>query len=417
MKFSHCEKTVRILDILYIAIVAAILLQPAMLMKLKPGVHVDNRPAAKFPILPPNNISDFPRQFEMWFNDRAAGRKNYGRIGNFLLFRLFRESPSTQIILGRDGFLFFASHHGGKENRNSLVWNLFNFKSHQVEKAANDFIALFPELERSPAKVIFINVPTKHLLYFDKMPAYITDSVSEPRRYWATEVTKEIIRHRPDAARYFADLRSEAERAASTIQLIPIRNFHWIPGPYTHLASNVIARHLRLTDKGYIPKFHDYRLIKDNRSDLEHFIYRGLRSPALATSDEDFSRIGITKIQGLEKSMQNVIPGAKALNTVAECAFNPSAKGGKMLLVGDSFTRPLCQDMARYCKEVVSIEYTALLRYIPKSHAIEMMQQLVARWHPEYIVVVSHYQATAWTRDVIDMQSLAGKIPVPRSIK
>ena len=380
--------SLKVWNIVYIAIVAAILIFPTILVKLRPGLHVDNRVAAEFPALSIDNISDFPRQFESWFNDRIGGRDVFLAMGNYLIFQIFHESPGKQVLVGRDGFLFLASHHDGKDNFNSLIWSYFKFDQDRVKESANDFISLLSELEKSPIHVLFFSVPTKHLLYFDKMPSFIADEIPDSRRVWTTEVINEIIRLRPDAARFLVDIRPEAERVSSNVQLIPPGNFHWVPGPYTHLAANIIARKFGVASEIYVPKSDDYRLIKDKYSDLKQFIYPWLRTPALMTLNDDFSRMGIV---------------TAASNAVEVCTFNPSAKGGRILLIGDSFTLPLGQDMARYFREVISIEHTEVERREGKSIAEKAMRQLIAAWNPEYIVVISHFDACAWGRTVAAM--------------
>jgi len=410
MKDLFARRAGLIINIIYITTVAAILAAPSIGVKLEPDLFVDYRAAAKFPELSVKKIPAFPRRFEAWFNDRFCGRSNYIAMGNLLILRLFRESPNEQVILGSDGFFFLANHQGNK--RNSLIWRYFKFGRRQVEANATAFISRLPILKRTPKKVLFMSVPTKHLLYFDKFPPYVKNEVPDPGRFFPTEVMREIIRRRPDAACFFTDLRSDAERIAPTVQLIPPANFHWLPGPYTRLAADVAARRLGLTGEVYVPKREEYRSLKI-KSDLSHLVYRKLETDALLTPDAVFAEAGITTVPGAAKIvMPGVAVRSPVMATHSHYTFNSKLPSGRLLLIGDSFTNPLRLDMARYCREVVSVEYSALFNYDPVS-AQEDLRQLIARWRPEYIVAISHFDVSLWGDFVADGLPPDDKKPRP----
>ena len=128
-----------LLNIVYLVILAVILLSPAILLNWKKDLHVDNRPAGKFPDLSGKRSAGIPHQFQCWFGDRFGGRKTYISLGNMLLYRIFHESPGEQIVVGSDGFIFFASHIAGIEQKNSLIRQLFNFHQRQVDNEAANF--------------------------------------------------------------------------------------------------------------------------------------------------------------------------------------------------------------------------------------------------------------------------------------
>ena len=114
----------RILNIIYMMVLAVILLFPVFLLNFKKDLKIDNRPAEKFPDLTWRNPTDIPRQFERWFGDRFGGRKNFISLGNMLLCKVFHESPNEHIAVGSDGFIFLASHNAGIENKNSLIMSI-----------------------------------------------------------------------------------------------------------------------------------------------------------------------------------------------------------------------------------------------------------------------------------------------------
>jgi hypothetical protein len=123
-----------------------------------------------------------------------------------------------------------------------------------------------------------------------------------------------------------------------------------------------------------------------------------LKSPALITADDDFEAMGIRTSRGLPAALQEKISLSPDMNSMVCYSSNPAAPGGRILVFGDSFTNPLCRDMARYFREVVSVEYSALCR-IDQREAPDRLKQLTAAYIPEYIVVVDHTSATSWAEE------------------
>lgn len=385
----------RLMNIAYLAAVSGILLFPSLGLDLKQGLIVDNRQAERFPVWSTDGFTGIPRQFELWFGDRFGGRRNCISWGNWILYHVFQESPNEQILIGRDGFLFFASHAGGKENRNSLVKQLFLYSNQQVASETMGFARHLDIFSKSQTHLLFMNVPTKHFLYYDHMPDSILKDLSGPDRLFSAVVEQEIARQYPEeATRFFIGLRSEAAKAASSIYLIPPKNFHWIPGPYTHLAANLTAEHFDITKQRDALKPGDYRTV-NVKSDLRHFMYRWLKTPALITDNDDFENMGIHMTRGIAPRLLNKVSLSADMNEMTCYSNNPMAPGGRMLVFGDSFANPLCQDMARYFQEVISVEYTAFCRLDPV-HALDCLKQISDAYAPEYIVIVGHVSAITW---------------------
>ena len=213
---------------------------------------------------------------------------------------------------------------------------------------------------------------------------------------------RKIAKRFPEAAaKYFVPLRSQAVKSAREINLIPTGNFHWIPGPYTHMAANLTARSLGVSQDALVLNPCNYRVVRI-KSDLRFFMYRWMKTDALKTPDEDFIALGIHSSRGIGKNLREKISLPRAVDKIIYHAVNPNARGGRMLLFGDSFTNPLCRDMARYFQEVVSVEYTAFCRIDPE-HARVWLKKIAALYQPNCIVVVSHVSALIWLGDIASL--------------
>ena len=389
----------RIGDILYIALTAAVLTLPLVTVNPRRDLTVDNRRAAAFPALSADGISEFPRNFEQWFGDRFGGRRLFIESGNLLMLKLFHESPSRQILPGREGFIFFASHTGGEAGEDALLKDLFCFTPGEIAREAERFAATADLLDRMPFRTALLTVPTKHLLYFDCMPPRARRFAADPEApsVRGEAVIEEIFRRRPEQSRkFFIDIFPEALRAAPEIPLYPPENFHWVEGPCTHLASVLAARHFGITRDEWRPEPGNYRNVRI-RSDLRHFIHHKMKTPALVTTDDDFRAMGITTETRTEAFLPRLTSRLGAADGVVFYSANPAAPGGRLLLWGDSFTNPLRQDAARYFREVVSVEYTALCRR-DQQWADEYTAELIGEFRPEYVIIVNHVDAAASAR-------------------
>jgi alginate O-acetyltransferase complex protein AlgJ len=95
---------------------------------LKPNSVIaqnENRNLAPLPHFPldVHAISEFPQQFEKYFNDHFGFRARFVRIEKNIIFRLFRTSASEKVVLGKSGWLFYRDEKGIESYRNSDLFS------------------------------------------------------------------------------------------------------------------------------------------------------------------------------------------------------------------------------------------------------------------------------------------------------
>ena len=92
----------------------------------------EKRKLAQMPTLDIIKITNFPKQFDNYFNDHAPFRKPVGEIWAHLNYHVFKDSTSSSVIVGKtaDGpknaWLFFDSDNDVKpiidaQDRKSVV--------------------------------------------------------------------------------------------------------------------------------------------------------------------------------------------------------------------------------------------------------------------------------------------------------
>jgi len=370
----------------YVVLIFTFLLIPSLGVRTKKDLRVDNRTAAGFPEVSVSNYRNFAPQFERWLADRFNTRKTYIRAWNYLLLHFFHESPHEQIVLGKDGFIFLAGHAAGKENENSLFRDLLAPDPKVVRETAGGFLELQPTFRQARPQLLFIAVATKHSLNYDKVPEKLRQEFRDNPSGIpvSTKITEVLTQADPQyAAQFFLDLYPEALIANRKLQLIPPKNFHWIPGPYTHLAAHRIAQRFGVTHGEFVLARENYDL-RNTDSDLEHFFDFELDNPSWVRREKGDP---VKQVPFTDKFPLKNCP--KPILKQIHYAENPGAKGGRLLAIGDSFTPAICPDLARYFSQVTAIDFGAVRRYSPQL-AKSFFREIINLYRPEYLVVVSH---------------------------
>ena len=155
----------KIIKILYVIMFALICFVPLLLMPFfKSSAEIEKRELTKLPAYYNENgfNIDFSTQFESWFNDRLPLRAYMLSASNFLKSELFK-APSSNVIVGKDGWLFYESEVNDYINSNAMTDNQINsvgITLSLIEEAVNN----------KGGKFTFVAQPNKASVYDEYMP-------------------------------------------------------------------------------------------------------------------------------------------------------------------------------------------------------------------------------------------------------
>ena len=111
----------------------------------------------------------FPEAFDAYFRDSFGDRDELIRWHNLLKFRAFGESPVPAVIVGRQGWLFYATPEDGLDIRNfSGRWP---HQPSEVESWLDHQDARAREYAKAGARYLIAVVPDKQSIYPDLVPA------------------------------------------------------------------------------------------------------------------------------------------------------------------------------------------------------------------------------------------------------
>ena len=156
----------KIIKILYILLFVLICFLPLILMPFfKNSAELEKRELAKFPSFIEDgkfNV-DFSTQFESWFNDRLPLRAYLLSASNFIKSEVLK-APSSNVLVGKDGWLFYESEKADYINSNAMTDDQIN--------AVGVTLSIIEQAVRSKGgNFTFVAMPNKSSVYEEHMPS------------------------------------------------------------------------------------------------------------------------------------------------------------------------------------------------------------------------------------------------------
>lgn len=171
-----------IIKITYIVLIIGICLLPLVGMFFYPtDMPIGNQPLKELPVLI-DDTGKFNRNILMaiteWYDDRFAFRPEIITANSALQERVFRQSSSDEIIVGKDGWLYYSATLDDFQHRNAVSDRMLFNIAHNV--------ALMQEYAREHGvSFAFTIAPNKNSLYPEYMPdryRHIVGDMSDAER-------------------------------------------------------------------------------------------------------------------------------------------------------------------------------------------------------------------------------------------
>lgn len=170
---STLARSARVRDVLTIACFCAALVVPSLDLWLRPAsardpARFEMRAPAQRPPLPVNvaRLNAFPQRFTNWFNDQLGLRDQLLRWGSIVKLFGFGVSPTSDVLPGKDGFLFYTGNHTIEVHR-----GVHPFTERELDACCRLLEARRAACERRGAAYVFVIAPDKESIYPDLLPA------------------------------------------------------------------------------------------------------------------------------------------------------------------------------------------------------------------------------------------------------
>ena len=182
------------------------------------GTAEENREPAPFPTLEfiRYSVARWPAEFSRYFSDHFAFRSHLVRWQARFRLRVLRTSPSPDVILGHDDWLFYGT---------SVAMDDYSVSSPVSEEdldAWRDTLQHTQDwLEGQGVTYLFVIAPDKHAIYPELMPNSI-------RRIGAVSHADQLVRHlRDHSSVSVLDLHDPLEAAKAFDRLYHRTDTHW----------------------------------------------------------------------------------------------------------------------------------------------------------------------------------------------
>jgi hypothetical protein len=142
-----------------------------MLLKLdRVTQNTENRELAGLPSLKFHIeiLRKYPKNFTNYFNDHFGFRNTFVVMNFFIRHNILRESPSKLVILGKNGWLFYASDRAIEDYR-----GVTHFDEKSLQDLANAYEMKRKILSKHGIRYMLVLAPNKETIYGEWMPSYL----------------------------------------------------------------------------------------------------------------------------------------------------------------------------------------------------------------------------------------------------
>lgn len=201
------------LSVVYIAAVLSLCTLPLLLTPIwGEKSSAEKRDLAEFPALIEDGAVNpaFSEELDGWITDHFAFRSELITANNLLKAKLFHSSDEDQVIVGKNGWLYFAETAADYLGQNLL-------SEADIRHLATTLDLMEAYVSRQGGRLVFAVAPNKNTLYPENMPVYY--------RQTAEETNLDRLTHQLTGKAYFADLKKALKNVRE--QTYHARDSHW----------------------------------------------------------------------------------------------------------------------------------------------------------------------------------------------
>jgi len=135
------------------------------------GENLEKRTLAERPTLSLEEIAAYPKAYEEYYNDHLPFRDWLIKTYNSMMVHVFHTSSSKDVILGKDGWLFYGSSTDGT-SRQCYDGSML-FAAEELEQIAANLTKTKDRLAQQGTEFVVFIAPSKERVYSEYMPDYM----------------------------------------------------------------------------------------------------------------------------------------------------------------------------------------------------------------------------------------------------
>lgn len=139
-----------------------------LLGKFVDQTNYENRELAIRPKLTVDSYKTYSSEYEEYFNDSIPFRNNLITMNSAIDYFIFNRSSSTNVVIGKDSWLFYADSGDGDPIGCYQGTNLLS--EEELATMAQNCLEIQSYLNEQGKEFIIFIAPNKERIYYDKMP-------------------------------------------------------------------------------------------------------------------------------------------------------------------------------------------------------------------------------------------------------
>lgn len=154
--------------------------------------NYENRMPAEKPVFSPAQIETFPAQYEAYYNDRLPWRNQLISLNSAVEYYVFRASSNSNVIKGKEGWLFYNSY--ADDNPMEAYKGMRLFTQEELERIADNLSHTASLLDERGTEFVLFIAPNKERIYAEQMPDYY----GEPAACYRTKQLVDYLQENTD---------------------------------------------------------------------------------------------------------------------------------------------------------------------------------------------------------------------------
>ncbi len=178
--------------------------------------NAEKRILAQRPELQRRTITDYPKNYERYFNDHFGGRNLLVHLNSYIQVRWFKVSPLRSVLIGKEGWLFYTLDNGINDYR-----GLAPFSQEHLEAIRRNILKQTSWLREKGIHYLILICPNKHTIY----PEYLPDGITRVNPMTRLDQIVEYLRGNEKAV--LIDVRKEIKEAKNNLLVYSMTDTHW----------------------------------------------------------------------------------------------------------------------------------------------------------------------------------------------
>ena len=289
-------------------------------------------------------ISVLPQRFEAWLKDHFGFRNHLVLANNLIRVKVFGQSTSPLVVLGRNGWLFYTGEHAFEQTR-----GIDRFTPEELDRWIDVMERRQAWLAERGIPMLMVAIPNKERVYRENLPAWATEVNPESRM---DQITRRLAeRHSPLV---FKDMTADLVAARKDMKVYFQADTHWTAEAAFMIGYQRIAEWIKTVCPDFTPLTPaDMKRVHATQQGADLDLARMLGLAAVyQEEDVRYELLGPSKLRGSDASLPNGI-----VHNILR-ADRPNAPS--VVWFRDSFTIAMFPHIAESFRKAVITEHKGL---------------------------------------------------------